>query len=94
MLRLVALADDPDETVLVAEGWIQGDNVALLHREIVERMEAHTQLVLDLAGVRFIDPAGLDLLARWAAQGLALRGGSLFIRALLARRGLRCAEGG
>jgi len=44
--------------------------------------------VLDLDGVRFIDREVTELLRTWIADGLVLRGGSIFVRLLLRKRGL------
>ena len=82
MLRLTTRSDDPQETVLEAHGSVAGDGVDLLADE-VESQQRDGPLVLDLAGVRYIDQTGVELLRRWTAGGLRVRGGSFFIRALL-----------
>jgi hypothetical protein len=45
-------------------------------------------VVLELSALRFVDERGLDLLAGWVREGMALRGGSPFVRKLLEQRGL------
>ena len=41
----------------------------------------------------WLNQSSCDLLERWAQQGVELRGGSLFIRTLLERRGLGTGKG-
>jgi anti-anti-sigma regulatory factor len=85
---------DPQTGVLAVHGWVTGSEVALLVEEGERRLQAGIRLTVDLDEVRFIDPAGLDLLERWVRQGVGLRGGSLFIRTLLERQGLASSKGG
>ena len=44
--------------------------------------------MLDLAGVKFIDVAGLALLQGWSGPRLVLRGDSSYLRTVLAASGL------
>ena len=83
MLRLTETARSEEEEVVRVEGWVTDAGVDLLEREGTRRLRAGVRLVLDLDGVRFIDPVGLELLRRWVGEGVALRGGSAFIRELL-----------
>ncbi len=69
-------------------GDLSTDAVALLASELDRWWPQHSELVLDLNGVLFIDEQGLALLRKWAAQGLAFQGGSWFIRTLLKAYGL------
>lgn len=74
--------------VLQVEGRITTEHIAVLEEEgqIQHREDRH--LILDLEKVRFIDQDGLELLRRWVDEGTVLRGGSLFVRTLLAEHGL------
>jgi len=83
MLRLAIHSTDPRETVLEAHGRIVGDDVVFLEREGEQWLGQSQALALDLAGVRFIDRAGAELLRRWTDEGMTLRNGSLFVQALL-----------
>lgn len=87
LLRITALREG-QQTALKLEGWVAGDDVDLLAREVLRWGGAGPALSVDLDGVQTIDKSGLDLLQAWAGAGLELRGGSLFIRALLQERGL------
>jgi len=73
---------------LQVEGWITEEDVGVLDQEGACRMQGAKRLTLDLAGVRFIDTAGIALLKRWSEQGLELCGGSRFVRSLLNAHGL------
>ena len=88
MLRITVISETGEEVVLRVEGWISGRNVALLDQEGTRWLRKGVPLVLDLNGVRFIDRAGMALLQRCATEGVALRGGSPFVRSLLTRHGL------
>ena len=88
MLRLTVLSQTKEETVLEVEGWVSGEDVALLEQEGTRLLGETERLVLDLKGTRFIDRAGIALLRRWQGSGLVLRGASLFVRTVLEKRGL------
>ena len=88
MLRLVVKAQTPDEVLVALYGKVVGTDVGLLEQEGQCYRQAGARLVLELDGVQFIDEAGLALLRRWSGPGLQLRGGSAFLRALLAAEGL------
>ena len=88
MLRITVLSQTPGEVTLKVEGWLCGGNVALLEQEGTQWLREAERLTLDLEGVQNIDEGGLALLRRWSGAGLTLRGGSPFVRALLASGGL------
>jgi anti-anti-sigma regulatory factor len=88
MLRLVVKEQTPDEVLVALYGKVVGTDVGLLEQEGRCHCGAGARLVLELDGVQFIDEAGLALLRRWSGSGLQLRGGSAFLRALLAVEGL------
>ena len=88
MLRLTVVSHSRDQVELKVEGWVSGGNVAYLEAEGHTWLHQTQRLVLQLDGVRFIDRTGLALLIRWSGEGVGLRGGSPFVRALLAQSGL------
>ena len=92
MLHIESVTDSCGQSLLAAYGQIDAEGVPHL-RTILDARSMQTTLILDLSGVSSIDRDGSDLLQHHAAQGLILRGGSLFIRTLLRERGLQ-AEGG
>ena len=88
MLRLTAVSQTCEETVLNVEGWVAEADAELLEEELSRQLQTTGRLVLDLKGVKSIDRTGLGLLQRWIDRGVVLRDGSAFIRALLERKGL------
>ena len=88
MLRITLVSQTAEETVLKVEGQVAGADVILLEQEGMQYCEEGKRLMLDFAGVQFIDEAGIGLLRRWSGQGLVLRNGSDFIQTLLRTHGL------
>lgn len=93
MLRMAVVPQNPQQVVLALYGKIAGSDVALLRREGERHLKPGVRLNLELDGVQFIDEAGMALLRQWVGQNAVLRGGSLFLRALLASEGLK-SDGG
>ena len=88
MLRLTIVSQSAEEVVLQVDGWLAGENVALLEQEGVGHLRQVRCLVLDLKGVRYIDQTGIALLQRWSGDRLVLRPGSSYIRMALEAGGL------
>lgn len=81
---ILTMQQSPEGTVLTLYGKITSPDVQLLLQEGQPHLEQAGSLTLDLDGVQFIDDTGMALLQRWLGQGLVLRGGSPFLKALLA----------
>jgi anti-anti-sigma regulatory factor len=92
MLRLVLQSSSDRQHRVALFGSLAGPEVNLLAEEGRRHLAEIPRLVLDLDGLRFIDAAGLGLLRSWAGSRVQLRGGSVFIRALLAAEGLEVEE--
>jgi len=88
MVRLTVVSQSSEEVVLKVEGWVDEESVALLEEEGERWLGEAERLVLDLDGVKHIDPAGLALLRRWSGERLVLRGGAMFMQQLLKTHGL------
>jgi hypothetical protein len=82
MLRITRHDLNTDTTLLALEGRLVGPWVALLRREC----HSLTSVTLDLAGVGFVDAAGLALIRRLQARGAELRSPSPFLAELLKHR--------
>ena len=63
MLRLTVTRQDPDRAELQVDGRLVEEDVPLLAAEGSRLLLGSRQLVLGLAGLTYIDPAGLGLLA-------------------------------
>ena len=88
LLQLCVVAETNQEAILAVHGKVAGAQVQILEQEGQRHLGQSLRLVLELDGVPFVDQAGLDLLRRWSGPCLVLRGGSPFLRALLAAEGL------
>jgi ABC-type transporter Mla MlaB component len=88
MLRLTPISQTQAECVLALDGWLTGQDVALLEQDVRPWIQEGRRLVLDLEGVQSMDPDGIALVRRWVEDGVALRGEEPFIQALLAAHGL------
>lgn len=92
MIRITVETQTPEEVVLKVEGYISEKTVEPLRAEGERWLREKDRLILDLAGVRFIDAVGIALLRDWSGERLVLCGASRFVRALLERQGLYAAE--
>lgn len=88
MLRLTVTRQGPDQAELQVDGRLVEEEVPLLAAEGARLLLGSRQLVLGLAGLTYIDPAGLGLLASWAGPRLSLVGATVFIQHLLRRHGI------
>lgn len=93
MLRISIKSRNEQEVVLKLEGRLSDEDVGLLEREGGRWLQQSDRLVLDMEGVQLVDRAAIALLKDWAKEGLALCGGTLFVRELLKSHGLPMSEG-
>ena len=92
MFRIILNAQTAQEAALEVYGKLDESSFHLFKQEVTRHWRTTPRLVLDLDGVPFIDEASLVLLQQWTGPRLALRGGSPFLRALLAAEGLEIDE--
>ena len=92
MLRITPVARTPGAEVLEVEGWLTGEATMVLAEAGGRVRQRGSRLVLELAGLRWIDDGGLALLETWAGPRLQLRHPSLLIAQVLTRRGLSFDE--
>jgi len=88
MLRVTVVPQNSQQVILLLYGKIAGRDVPLLRQEGERHLQPGGRLILELNGVQFIDEEGIALLQQWVGQNAILRGGSAFLRALLASEGL------
>ncbi len=72
MVRLTRTTRFPQEVVLVVEGQIVAEWVGLLEEECLELLETGQKVLLDLAGVSYLDRRGVRLLRELATRSVAL----------------------
>ena len=92
MIRLTIRSQTSQEAVLQVDGWVSGGNVSILQEEGMRLLGESQRLVLELKEVQFIDRRGIALLKRGWGERLVLRGGSSFLKALLAQHELTSEE--
>jgi anti-anti-sigma regulatory factor len=83
VLRINAGQDADDTPRLALEGRLAGAWVAELAAAVAASSTPGRRLVLDMAGVTFVDSEGVRLALRLAGQGVVLRDCSPFVRELL-----------
>jgi ABC-type transporter Mla MlaB component len=83
VLRISRVDDHPSETTLLVEGRIVSEWVAVLEDQCRDALRAPRRVRLDLSGVAFVDPRGVELLQRLAGERLILVNCSELVDALL-----------
>jgi ABC-type transporter Mla MlaB component len=87
VLRISDCAGDGTPARLRLEGNLTGEWVALLQTECRRYLEAGEPLELDVAGVGFIDRAGVALVRGLLARNVRLVGAGSLVGALLGVEG-------
>lgn len=83
MLRATRITVDGGQEALRVEGRLTQETADELRRACEAALATQGTVELDVAGLRFVDPAGADLLRRLEGRGARLAGGSPFVRELL-----------
>jgi ABC-type transporter Mla MlaB component len=83
VLRITSSSESGRPTTLKIEGSITGDWVDELSRAVSGTVGAAAGIVLDMAGVTFVDQGGVALLRRLKDRGVELVNGSDFVRTLV-----------
>lgn len=83
MLRATRITVDGGQEALRVEGRLTQETADELRRACEATLATQGTVELDVAGLRFVDPAGADLLRRLEGRGARLAGGSPFVRELL-----------
>jgi ABC-type transporter Mla MlaB component len=73
MLRITREAESGHQATLRLEGSVAAEWAALLEHECVALARSGMALGLDLAGVGFVDRAGIAILARLGRAGVEIR---------------------
>src|SRR5262245_43002342 len=72
VLRITKGPESDSGATLELEGRIVGEGATLLERECIELLEMKAAVRLDLAGVSFVDRAGIDALRRLSGIGVEI----------------------
>ncbi len=83
MMRVTQVEREDAVGQLRVEGRIVQHHAEELHALSTECLAKHRTLLLDVSGVRFADPLGLDVLRRLVPQGTVLVGCSGFLAEML-----------
>lgn len=83
MLRITLTENDARGTHLILEGRLVGPWVPELQAAVTAARNMGSQVQLGLAGVNFVDAAGLRLLQQLLGQGVVLNAATPFVRELL-----------
>jgi hypothetical protein len=88
-LRITREEGSGSRARLRLEGRLVGAWAALLERECVDVLRSRDAVSLDLAGVNFVDRAGVDTLARLSRAGVEIRCRSGPVANVLEGEGIR-----
>jgi len=88
VLRIRRVDDNPSETTLHVEGRIVSEWVSVLEDQCRHALLAPLRVRLDLAGVTFVDPRGVELLRSLPGERLTVVNCSELVDALLRGNGL------
>jgi anti-anti-sigma regulatory factor len=83
VLRITSSSESGRPTTLRIEGSLTGDWVDELSRAVSATVGTASGIVLDMAGVTFVDQDGVALLRRLKDRGIELINGSDFVRTLV-----------
>jgi anti-anti-sigma regulatory factor len=83
VLRITSSNESGRPTTLKIEGSLTGDWVDELSRAVSGTVDTASGIVLDMAGVTFVDQSGVSLLRRLKDRGIDLVNGSDFVETLV-----------
>jgi anti-anti-sigma regulatory factor len=83
MLRITTIRDDGSPVQLKLEGKIMAEWASLLEQECRAHIAQRRQVVLDMAGVTFLDGQGVTMLRNLPCRYVSLMNRSDFVTELL-----------
>jgi hypothetical protein len=87
VLRISSATEAGSLVRLKAEGTIVGDWVPLLEAECLRHLAARGLVELDVAGISFVDRAGVVMVRGLVGRGVQVVGAGALVEALLRRTG-------
>jgi len=91
MLRISRQEEPPARATLRLEGSVTAEWVALLENECLSLLRIRRAVRLDLAGVGFVDRAGVESLGRLGRAGIEIRCRPGVVASVLVAEGVRVA---
>ncbi len=88
MLRITPMQEDPAVVRVRVEGRVTQHTVEEMKVACESFLTDHRTLLLELSGVQFVDPAGIEAFHHLVRRGAVLTGGSGFLTELLQINGL------
>lgn len=80
MLRIVEEETANNSIMLRLDGRLAGEWIGVLRSSCKQAFQNHDRLILDLTGLSFTDPDGLELLQQLEQQQVIFINGSPFLR--------------
>ena len=88
-IRITREAGSRSRATLKLEGSVIAECAALLERECSDLLRSSTSVSLNLAGVGFVDRAGVEALSRLSRAGVEIRCPSGAVASVLLGEGVR-----
>ena len=92
VLRITREEGSPSRAALRLEGRVVAQWAALLERECSDLLRSRGAVSLDLAGVSFVDKAGVEALVRLSRVGVEIRCRSGPVACVLQEEGVRVTQ--
>ena len=89
VLRINQIEGSDSGTILRLEGRVVAEVAAVLEQECSELLRSWSEVSLDLAGVSFVDIAGLEVFRRLSRAGAEIRCPSGAVASVLEGAGIR-----
>ena len=83
MLRITEKEEQDKTIILLLEGKVSQDWVKELKSQISSRLDKGNKIILDFAGVSYIDEEAVRMINRFSDQKLSCRNCSLYVRTAL-----------
>ncbi len=93
-LRITRRKGSQSRATLVLEGRVAAEWAALLERECSDLLRSRLAVSLDLAGVTFVDRAGVEALERLSRAGVEIRCRPGPVASVLEGEGIRVTQDG
>jgi len=83
MLRIVHETDSKSRLVLVLEGWLEAESLAVLAQEVQNVRTSESRFVVDVSRVSYVDRRAIEFLRDLQQDGIRLIGASDVLEKLM-----------